>query len=157
MRYSATCCFLFLLSVHSLPTSASFPFKIGAVSAVEGSRGWWVVLLLQALQVQRSQTSPVKGVPTVSSTDPAPAQQKKRCHTTCLLISESSFSLRTLTSASSLLLGSVWFSLFRVTSSPLSFPFIVTICVSCKLVRPCAQHCGFRRGYTPYSRGAVAS
>ncbi|KAI9525864.1 hypothetical protein NQZ68_002412 [Dissostichus eleginoides] len=36
----------------------------------------------------------------------------------------------------------LWFSLFKLTSSPLSFPFIF---LSCKLLRPCAQRCGYMR------------
>lgn len=59
-RCSATCCFLFLLSVHSLPTSTSFPFT---VRAVEGSEGRWVVSLLQMLQVQSNQTCQIRGFP----------------------------------------------------------------------------------------------
>lgn len=76
---TTTCCFLFLLSAHSLPTSASFPQRVGAVNAVEVSVCQWMVLVLQVLQVQCSQTSQTRRVPTVSA---ATTQQQQRCFTT---------------------------------------------------------------------------
>lgn len=161
LRLHAASSFYVLLA----PTSTSSPFKAGVVSVLEGSGGRWVVLLLQMLQVQCRETSQIRGFPQFQvlcsrhSKDLVfyynlPLSHYLSCHFRVLFQSVH-LDISFITSRQRL-----WFALFKLTSSPLSFPFIFTICVSCKLVRPCARRCGFRGGYAAHWGGdgdAVAS